>query len=213
MTPGGTQADSARHQIVRAGQADTAILAHVIAEAFFPLDVCQWLIPDTAARRAAFPRYFRLYVEHALADGLVHTTPARDAAALWIPGTGPGEPPEDYPDRLADITGSHLPTFHAFDEALDHHHPTGTFHHHLAIVAVRPARQGQGIGTALLDAHHASLDRDGLPAYLEASDVLTRDIYLNHGYADHGPPIRLPDGPKMWPMWRDPHPCGRTGSG
>ena len=123
----------------------------MIAEAFFPLAVCRWLIPDGPARRAAFPAYFRLYVEHAIADGIVETTPGRDAAALWIPGDGPAEP------RRTSTQGSWPPSpartsdrFLAFDQQLDRHHPAGVFHEHLAILAVRPDRQGQGTGTALL---------------------------------------------------------------
>jgi len=205
MTTHGQQPDSARHQIVRAGEADTGVLAALIAEAFFPLTVCQWLIPDPATRRAAFPGYFQLYVEHAIADGLVETTPDRTAAALWIPGTGPAAPPDSYAKRLADITGPYLGNFLAFDAELGPHHPAGTFHHHLAILAVRPNRQGQGIGTALLHAHHAALADQGIPAYLEASDERTRRIYLDHGYADQGGPIVLANGVQMHPMWREPH--------
>ena len=52
---------------------------------FFDLPPSRWLVPDPAARRAIFPSYFRLYVEHALACGLVHTTPHHDAVALWLP--------------------------------------------------------------------------------------------------------------------------------
>jgi GNAT superfamily N-acetyltransferase len=204
MTTGSTHPGSAQHQIIRASDTDTSVLSQIIAEAFFPLTVCQWLIPDPAARRAAFPAYFRLYVEHAIAGGLAETTLDRAAAALWLPGTGPGEPPASYPGQLAAITGPHLPTFQAFDQALDRHHPAGTFHHHLAILAVRPDRQGQGIGTALLHAHHTTLDQDTTPAYLEASDERTRRIYLTHGYTDHGPPIELADNVRMWPMWRQP---------
>ena len=169
MTTHSTPAHRTRHQIVRATGADTGVLAQVIAEAFFSLPVCQWLIPDQAARRAAFPGYFGLYVEHALTDGLAHTTPDRAAVALWLPGTGPGAPPAGYTERLAALTGPHLATFQTFDQVLDRHHPAGVFHHHLAILAVRPDGQGQGIGTALLYAHHATLDQDGTPAYLEAS--------------------------------------------
>jgi GNAT superfamily N-acetyltransferase len=95
--------------------------------------------------------------------------------------------------------------FLAFDEQLDRHHPDGTFHEHLAILAVRPDRQGQGTGTALLDARHAVLDGQGIPAYLEASDERTRRLYLAHGYVLRpDAPIRLPGGPEMWPMWREP---------
>jgi GNAT superfamily N-acetyltransferase len=206
MTTHNTHADGARHQVVRASETDTGVLADVIAEAFFPLAVCQWLIPGPAARRAAFPAYFQLYVEHAIAGGLVATTPGRDAAALWIPGTGPGTPPADYPGRLAAITGPHLSNFQAFDQALDAHHPAGTFHHHLAILAVHPDAQGQGIGTALLHAHHTTLDQDATPAYLEASGERTRRLYLGHGYTDHGSPVELADGVRMWPMWRQAQP-------
>src|SRR6266566_9726002 len=116
MTTREQQTHNADHAIVRAGEADIEVLSQVIAEAFFPLAVCRWLIPDGTARRAAFPAYFRLYVEHAIADGLVETTPGRDAAALWIPGNGPAEPPDSYKEQLAAITGPHLGNFLAFDQ-------------------------------------------------------------------------------------------------
>jgi GNAT superfamily N-acetyltransferase len=217
MTTHSEPARSARHQIVPATGADSGVLAEVIAEAFFSLAVCEWLIPDRAARRAAFPGYFGLYVEHALADGLAETTPDRAAVALWLPGTGPGEPPPGYTQRLAALTGPRLATFQTFDQILDRHHPAGVFHHHLAILAVRPDVQGQGIGTALLRAHHAALDHDGIPAYLEASSQRSRALYLRHGYTDHGQPIHLPDDgpPVMRPMWRPATqpPPARPGSG
>ena len=81
---------------------------------------------------------------------------------------------------------------------------------HLAILAVRPDRQGQGTGTALLHAHHAILDTEGIVAYLEASDERTRGIYLRHGYADYGNPITLVGGPSMYPMVRHPAPLAIT---
>jgi len=215
--PGG----GAARGIVRAGEADIEVLSQVIADAFFPLAPCRWLIGDEAARRDIFPGYFRMYVEHAMADGLVHTTPGRDAAALWIPlGTQLPEPPDGYDEHLAEVTGPWAERFVVFDAELDAHHLTGAEHHHLAILAVRPDRQGQGTGTALLDAHHAVLDEKGMAAYLEASDERTRGIYLRHGYADYGTPIELPvssfahgddngpsqpaDGPRMYPMVRRP---------
>jgi hypothetical protein len=91
MTARRQSTGAAGRGIVRAGEADIEVLSQVIADAFLPLAACQWLIPDQAARREIFPGYFRMYVEHAMADGLVHTTPGRDAAALWIP-TGPQLP-------------------------------------------------------------------------------------------------------------------------
>lgn len=114
--------------------------------------------------------------------GLVRTTPQRTAAALWLPATGPGTPPDGYARQLAQATGPFLDRFAALDEDLARHHPAGVFHHHLAILAVRPDSQGQGIGTALLQAHDATFDWQGIASYLEASDERTRGLYLRYGY-------------------------------
>ena len=212
MTPSADPPKFADHRMEQAEEGDIHVLSLVIADAFFELDVSQWLVPDSDARRDIFPPYFRGYVEHAMADGLVLTTPARDAVALWLPigPDGPGAPPDDYIERLAGITGPHLDRFTALDEGFDTHHPAGIPHHHLAILAVRPDRQRLGIGTAMLHSRHAILDRDGIPAYLEASDFDKREIYRKHGYADYGDPIRLPDGPMMFPMWREPQRPGHA---
>jgi GNAT superfamily N-acetyltransferase len=196
----------ADHRVEPAERGDADVLSHVIADAFFGLEVSQWLVPDPRARRAIFPGYFRIFVDHTLAEGLVLTTPARDATALWIPVPlgGPSAPGAEYHDRLAAVAGNHLERFEALDEQFDRQHPGDLPHEHLAILAVRPDRQLLGIGTALMNARHAILDRDGTPAYLEASDPAKRDIYLAHGYTDTGDPIHLPDGPPMYPMWRHP---------
>lgn len=204
MTATPTAAGGDWHRVVRAVAADAGVLSQVIADAFFPLAVSQWLIPDPAARRAIFPGYFRLHLEHAITAGIVHTTPGRTAAAVWIPVPehGPAAP-DGYSRRLAAVTGQWTGRFEAFDLTLARHHPAGFRHHHLAILAVRPDRQGQGTGTALLHAHHAALDRQAMPAYLEASGPDTRRIYLRHGYLDSGTVITLPDGgPHMHPMVR-----------
>ena len=212
--PGPAVGGGARPAVVRASEADIEVLSQVIADAFFDLAVSKWLVPDPDARRAIFPPYFRIYVEHAITTGIVHTTPGRTAAALWVPIGRQGlRPPADYSPRLAAATRRHLSRFEAFDATLGRHHPAGFPHHHLAILAVRPDRQGQGTGTALLRAHHAALGRSGLPAYLEASSLDTRRIYLRHGYTDYGTVIQLPDGgPRMYPMMRHPQAASRRGN-
>lgn len=66
--------------VITAGPADADTLSDLIAEAFLYLPPSRWLIGDPGARRAVFPFYFRIYVEHALATGIVYTTPGRTAA-------------------------------------------------------------------------------------------------------------------------------------
>ncbi|HET9895787.1 MAG TPA: GNAT family N-acetyltransferase [Streptosporangiaceae bacterium] len=189
--------------VIRASETDVGVLSRVIAEAFIDLPPSAWLVSDPEARRALFPGYFRILVEQTLAGGVVHTTPDRDAVALWryVDGSDGGAD-GDYAARLTAATSPWTERFVRFDGALESGHPSGAPHHYLAILAVRPDRQGAGLGTAMLDAYHQVIDETGAAAYLEASHPRTRTLYLRHGYADHGSPIQLPDGPVMYPMWR-----------
>jgi GNAT superfamily N-acetyltransferase len=196
-------------EAVPADAADAGALSQLIADAFHDLPQSHWLIPDQDARRKIMPGYFRIYVEHALANGVVQTTPDRAAVALWLPtGIHPPAPGPDYAARLTAATAPWTDRFRAFDATLECHHPAGTAHHHLAVLAVQPGRQGRGIGTALLRAHHATLDDAGMPSYLEAADLRSRQLYLRHGYVlQPNAPFHLPGGgPVMWPLWRHPRP-------
>jgi GNAT superfamily N-acetyltransferase len=195
--------------VVPAGPRDLDTLSQVIAAAFRDLPPSQWLISDPGDRARVFPGFFRIMLDWAIADGTVTTTPGRDAAALWLPaGTGPPAPPAGYPGRIAAVAGARASRFAAFDLTMEEHHPAGVPHEWLAILAVRPDRQGQGTGSALLRSRHRDLDQAGLGAYLEAASPRARELYQRHGYALRpGAPFRLPeDGPPMWAMWRDPRP-------
>lgn len=187
-------------EVVRVEPQDLAALSELIAEAFFDLPPSPWLISDETARREIFPAYFRLYLEDGMAHGQVDTTPDWAGAALWLPvGLEPPVPPDGYKERLAAVTAPWTSRFLAFDVSLEARHSTGRAHHHLALLGVRQCRQGRGIGSALLQAHHQQLDESGLPAYLEASSQRSRKLYQRHGYEDLGPPIDLPDGPGLFP--------------
>lgn len=194
-------------QIVHADPADTVPLACLIAEAFHDLAPSKWLVPDDEARREIFPGYFQLYVEDAFAHGAVHTTADLSAVALWIDNSGASHVPvTGYDEQLAALTGVFAQRFRVFERELGAQHPTDAAHHHLAILAVHPKHQRCGMGTAFLNFHHRELDQAGIPAYLEASDAGTRALYVRHGYTDHGGgPIRLPDGPELFPLWRPVH--------
>ncbi|HUY46331.1 MAG TPA: GNAT family N-acetyltransferase [Streptosporangiaceae bacterium] len=195
--------------VIPADRADAGRLSQVIADAFFDLPQSRWLIPDEAARRDILPGYFQIYVDHALDAGIAHTTTGRTAVALWLPAGqhGPAQP-AGYTERLAAATSPWTGAFLAFDDTLDAHHPAGAAHHHLAVLAVQPGHQGEGIGSALLRAYHQVIDRGaGAPAYLEAAAPRSRDLYRRHGYVMRpASPFYLPDGPAMWPMWREPRP-------
>jgi GNAT superfamily N-acetyltransferase len=79
--------------------------------------------------------------------------------------------------------------------------PTCTY---LQGLGTDPPRQGEGLGSAVLQPVLARCDRDGLPAYLETTKERNVGFYESHGFAVVAR-TRLPlDGPPMWFMWREP---------
>ncbi|WP_338700344.1 GNAT family N-acetyltransferase [Streptomyces sp. Q6] len=84
-------------------------------------------------------------------------------------------------------------------------HPVGRAHVYLWMIGVVPGRQGEGLGTALMAPVLERCDREGLPVYLEASNPRSRALYERLGFVCTGTALDLPDGPTLWPMWREPH--------
>jgi GNAT superfamily N-acetyltransferase len=76
-------------------------------------------------------------------------------------------------------------------------------HYYLPYVAVAPAWQGKGIGTALLQPVLRRCDDEGVPAYLEATSPRNRTCYERSGF-HVTQEFTFPDGPPMWAMRREP---------
>jgi ribosomal protein S18 acetylase RimI-like enzyme len=87
-------------------------------------------------------------------------------------------------------------------EAIDRAHPRPP-HYYLAVLGTDPDAQGRGIGSALMRPTLETCDRDEVPAYLESSKERNIDFYARHGFRVTAE-IELPDGPRVWSMWRDP---------
>ncbi|XVU23821.1 GNAT family N-acetyltransferase [Actinoplanes sp. CA-054009] len=186
---------------------DVEEITGLVAAAMWDGPVARWLHPDAEVRRRDSPRYFEIFVEHAVRYGEVYATSDYDTGrvsgvALWFPLTAIIPPPLDYEQRMKEVTGPAYDRSCELDAAIEARHPTDP-HHYLAFLAVHPENQGRGIGSALLDRHHARLDEAGIPAYLEANDPRNRDLYLRHGYRIRSV-IELPGGPPLWSMWRLP---------
>jgi GNAT superfamily N-acetyltransferase len=192
--------------IRRAEPTDIERLSKLLTDAFLISPVGDWLISDVGVRRKVYLPYFEIFVRHSLDHGIVDITEDLTGIAIWQPRADDTPPPDDYDERLEQATGRWVEQFRSLDRAFDRQHPHGTFHHHLAFLGVLPGEQSRGIGSALLRHHHAVLDAEGIPAYLEASTSRSRDLYLRHDYQQWGV-FHLPDdGPPLWPMWRNPNP-------
>ncbi|MDG4763494.1 GNAT family N-acetyltransferase [Solwaraspora sp. WMMD406] len=203
-----------------AGLDDIPQAATLLTEAFLIAPVSQWLIADLSARSRVFRTLFTIELVEAIRNGgtvyvagpVVSPVAGHfSGVAIWHPrGRRTAADPDtvsEHQIRLITAAGPWQPRFASLGRLLAAHHPWQP-HWHLAYLAVTPWRQGSGIGTALLHHHHRHLDGHGTPGYLEATTPRNRDLYLRHGYRAHGP-IRLPDGPPIWPMWREPRPVTR----
>jgi ribosomal protein S18 acetylase RimI-like enzyme len=87
--------------------------------------------------------------------------------------------------------------------ATERKHPARPPHFYLAALGVAPSAQGQGLGSKLLAPALEICDRDGVGAYLESSKESNIDFYARHGFRVTGE-YRLPRGPAVYLMWRDP---------
>lgn len=185
-----------------AGPADRDAIAALLHEVFREDPVSHWVFPDAAHREAEHPRLFGAFLDHGLEHGTVQVTADGAGAAVWFAVAG-GElrGGDDLGARLEKIDSDRLPVLGELTEAA---HPVERDHAYLQAIAVAAARQGQGVGTALLRPVLAQCDRDGLPAYLEASNEDSRRLYERHGFVVLEPVVSLPGGPPMFPMWREP---------
>lgn len=201
---GTERAEGARQALTRprkASAADLPGLSQTLAAAFFDDPVFRWAIPHAGRRREVQLGFFAIVIEAYLPHDELYVTDDLVAGAVWAP---PGD--EDDGDQLAaalgDVFGEYAPRAFEVFELMDEQHPDDP-HHYLFFLGTRPEWQSRGIGSDLMRPVLETCDREGMPAYLEATSERNRSLYLRHGFEVTGE-IRLPDGPSMWPMWRAP---------
>ncbi len=79
----------------------------------------------------------------------------------------------------------------------------GCPHYYLMVLAVDPAHQSKGLGSALMRPVLQKADEEGMPCYLEASNERAVPLYQRHGFKVMEE-AQIPDGPVFWPMRREP---------
>lgn len=199
-----TESQGVRPGVRTAGVADWPAVSAAIAAAFETDPLFSWMLPDEDRRPGALRRYFAIEAKHiALAHGL--SVAATDGtgtlgAALVLP-----------PDRwrmpvgvlaahgagYLRVFGGRTPRALGVLTAIERCHLRRP-HYYLAYIGVIPAAQNRGLGGALLEPIVARCDREGVPAYLEASNPACARLYERLGFATvrqirplGAPPVRL----------------------
>jgi GNAT superfamily N-acetyltransferase len=197
---GDAMSEASAITVRRATAEDLPAVVEALAAAFHDDPVSIWVAPDEARRRVLAPRFFAGVAQSYEPHGGVFLSADGAAAAIWAP---PGvEDDEAAIGELLEAMEESAPRVVQLLEAMGAVHPTEP-HHYLFLLGTRPERQGQGLGSALMRPVLEACDRDGLPAYLEATSERNRPLYERHGFAVTGE-IRVPDGPTLWAMWREP---------
>jgi GNAT superfamily N-acetyltransferase len=192
--------------IRRATTLDKMAVAATVAAGFFDDPVTRWLLPDERRRREIIQPMFELYVEPYLPHGEAYLTDDRTGVAVWLPPHAQlltTDQEEAFGQALEDLTGPDAARCFQLGEIFAEHHPDEPVYY-CQFLSTVPAFQGQGIGSAFLREMLQRADREGMPAYHEATTPRNRALYERHGYVDQGE-FSLPDGgPPLWRMWREP---------
>ncbi|MEU0742517.1 GNAT family N-acetyltransferase [Streptomyces sp. NPDC006134] len=195
-----------------AGEGDRELVVRLLDDAFQDDPVSGWVFPGDAYRRATHHRLMAAFTDLVLAEGRIDVTEDGAACALWLSvpaddhadGAGGDGADDDGPARLRAAVDPDNERVELIGRLTAGVHPSGRAHAYLWMIAVAPGRQGEGLGTALIESVLDRCDREDLPAYLEASSDRSRRLYERLGFTLTGRPLDLPDGPRMWPMWREP---------
>lgn len=191
----------------RATRADVPPLARMLTRAFLDDPVAAWAFRPDRLRPEALERFQEIRLLQLLADEEVWTADDHSCAALWAP-------PESWKTTLRQDAAlarsfahprllSRLPLIAVGWFGLERTHPDVPPHYYLAVLGTDPPHQGRGLGSRLLGPVLERCDSDGVGAYLESSKERNVDFYARHGFRVVEE-LRLPRGPRMWTMWRDP---------
>lgn len=194
-------------QVRKASADDVPRIADTLARAFFDDPVFCWVCPDDKRRQALLPGFFALFTEAMVRHDEIYAAGEGAGAALWAP---PGraavheEDADEFGRRLDEITPAEdAERLFGLSKLLDEHHPPGSYYF-LQFTGVEPQSQGRGIGSALLAHVLECCDREGAPAYLDATSPDNERLYERHGFRASGE-YAPEGGPPLWPMWRQPN--------
>jgi GNAT superfamily N-acetyltransferase len=188
-------------QMTVSSTTDEAWAIATITIAFSNDPVARWFLRDPARYLTYWPPVVKAFGGAAFAEGTADSVDD-SAVAMWLPpGVGPDE------ETMAELAAEAVPAddqheVFAFMDQQGEFHPTEP-HWYLPLIGVDGDKQGRGYGSVLLRHATERCDRDGLPAFLEASSPLNKVLYERHGFEAVGV-IQAGNSPPMWPMRREP---------
>jgi ribosomal protein S18 acetylase RimI-like enzyme len=171
-----------------------------IVTAFSGDPITRWALPEPQQYLQYAPELVRRFCGKSFEGNSALAVEGFIGAALWLK---PGVEPDG--DAMAALMQEAIPEqdqekiFGFFGQMAEYHPHEPLWY--LPMIGVDPARQGMGLGGALLSHALGEIDREGKAAYLEATSTRSRDLYARHGFEVLGT-IQVADSPPMFPMLR-----------
>jgi GNAT superfamily N-acetyltransferase len=199
-------------KVTRLGSNQIGEAGEVLGRAFHEDPFWSWVLPGEAKRARVLPWFMEAWVRCCFGYGGVYTTANNmEGVAVWLP---PGRSGTSLVRLI--LTGMVITPlkfgwaeFRRFKSSVNYldklrERAVPSRHWDLPTLGVDPSRQGQGVGSALLQPALALADADGLPCYLETEKQINVPFYNRHGF-DVVVEVDLPKaGPHIWTMKREP---------
>jgi ribosomal protein S18 acetylase RimI-like enzyme len=174
----------------------------VVALAFAADPICRWAYPDAGTYVKYFPPFIKAFAGGAFEAGTAFVSDDYAGVALWMPPGVHADEEELGSIIEASVSGELREKLFEMVELQAKTHPDVP-HWYLPMIGVDPAHQRQGHGSQLMTQALEICDREGMPAYLEATSRGSRALYERHGF-EVVTEIQVADSPPMWPMLRRP---------
>lgn len=178
-----------------------------VIDAFAVDPLLRWVWPGDQRYADCAPGFFGVLLDLRLAAGEVWVADGGDSVAMWDPPGGlyladPKQPETRWADLHQGFSDVEVGRWATYDKALRVPQDAPA-HWYLGVLATRRARQGTGLGRAVLTPILAAADRTHVTTYLETASDANLRFYGQLGFA----PVReaeMPDGPLCWLLRRDP---------
>jgi ribosomal protein S18 acetylase RimI-like enzyme len=197
-----TQSIEVQSDTRKATASDASRLATTLAEAFVDDPVFLWLMPDDASRQRRLRRFFEIELSQlVLPRGRACTSPDLTGAALSLP-PGAWRAPTRVAVQHGRCFGIHLPKAAGLAALMERRHLREP-HYYFPYIGVAPEAQGRGLGSTLMRPTLDRCDKEGLPAFLEATNERNTALYERLGFERRGD-LSFAGGPPLHLMVRPP---------
>jgi GNAT superfamily N-acetyltransferase len=184
---------------------DYRLIGDIIGDSFASDPVNCWVFGGQNGIRHYFKNIARkLY----LPKGYGHVMEDSSGGSLWLPPNVKKQIPFiksiDIAAAMIRYGGfKSIPRGLAVENALTNAMPEQP-HYYLFAIGCRPAHQGKGIGSALMEAGLERANLEKMPAYLESSKEMNVPFYRSYGFEVIEKIIPTKGCPPLWLMWREP---------